>query len=56
MTDLRDQVELDVRMALDSLHSADAQVKTAEEGLHFLKTRWPRPSAATGPASPTASK
>ena len=31
--DLRDQVELDVRLALESLHSADAQVKAAEEGL-----------------------
>jgi outer membrane protein len=31
--DLRDQVELDVRVALDSLRSADAQVKAAEEGL-----------------------
>lgn len=31
--DLHDQVELDVRIALDSLRSADAQVKAAEEGL-----------------------
>ena len=31
--DLRDQVELDVRLALDSLRSADEQVKAAEEGL-----------------------
>ncbi len=31
--DLRDQVELDVRVALDSLRSADAQVKAAEDGL-----------------------
>ena len=31
--DLRDQIELDVRVALDSLHSAEAQVKAAEEGL-----------------------
>jgi outer membrane protein TolC len=30
---LRDQIELDVRLALDGMHSADAQVKTAEEGL-----------------------
>jgi outer membrane protein len=30
--DLRDQIDLDVRLALDSLRSADAQVKTAEEG------------------------
>ena len=30
--DLKDQVELDVRLALDSLHSADDQVKVAEEG------------------------
>ena len=32
-TDLRDQIDLDVRLALDSLRSADAQVKAAEEGL-----------------------
>jgi len=31
--DLRDQIELDVRVAIDSLHSADAQVKASEEGL-----------------------
>ena len=31
--DLRDQIELDVREAVISLHSADAQVKAAEEGL-----------------------
>ena len=33
--DLRDQIELDVRLALDGLRSADAQVKTAEEGLRL---------------------
>ncbi len=33
--DLRDQVELDVRLALDSLHSADDQVKVSEEGLRL---------------------
>jgi outer membrane protein len=31
--DLHDQIELDVRVAIDSLHSADAQVKAAQEGL-----------------------
>ncbi len=31
--DLRDQIELDVRLALQSLHSSDAEVKAAEEGL-----------------------
>jgi outer membrane protein len=31
--DLRDQIELDVRVAIDSLHSADGQVKAAEDGL-----------------------
>jgi outer membrane protein TolC len=31
--DLKDQIDLDVRLALDSLRSADDQVKTAEEGL-----------------------
>jgi outer membrane protein TolC len=33
--DLKDQVELDVRLALDSLRSADDQVKVSEEGLHL---------------------
>jgi len=33
--DLHDQIELDVRTALDSLNSADAQVKTANEGLQL---------------------
>jgi outer membrane protein TolC len=32
-TDLRDQIELDLRVALNSLRSADAQVKAADEGL-----------------------
>jgi outer membrane protein len=31
--DLREQVELDIRIALDSLHSAEEQVKVAEDGL-----------------------
>lgn len=31
--DLQQQIELDVRVALDSLHSADEQVRVAEEGL-----------------------
>ncbi|MGD0301818.1 MAG: TolC family protein [Bryobacteraceae bacterium] len=31
--DLRDQIELDVRLALQSLRSADAEVKAAEDGL-----------------------
>lgn len=35
LLDLRDQVELEVRTALDGLRSADAQVKTAEEGLQL---------------------
>lgn len=35
MADLGDQVELEVRLALDGLQSADAQVKTAEEGLRL---------------------
>ena len=35
--DLRDQIELDVRTALDSLKSADAQVKTANEGLRLAE-------------------
>lgn len=35
--DLRDQIELDVRLALENLHSADAQVKTAEEGIQLAE-------------------
>ena len=31
--DLKDQIELDVQLAIDSLHSAEDQVKVAEEGL-----------------------
>lgn len=31
--DLREQIELEVRVALDSLHSAESQVTTAQEGL-----------------------
>jgi outer membrane protein TolC len=31
--DLRDQIELDVRLALDSIRSSEAQVKASEEGL-----------------------
>ncbi len=54
--DLRDQVELDVRLALDSLRSADAQVKAAEEGLTLAKTNWRKPNGATKPVSPTALK
>jgi len=36
--DLRDQIELDIRTALDSLRSADAQVQTAEEGVTLAET------------------
>jgi len=32
-SDLREQVELEIRTALDSLHSAEQQLKVAEEGL-----------------------
>jgi len=35
--DLRDQIELDVRTAIVSLKSADAQVKTAREGLQLAE-------------------
>ncbi|HEV2690640.1 MAG TPA: TolC family protein, partial [Bryobacteraceae bacterium] len=35
--DLRDQIELDVRLALENLHSADAQIKAAEEGLKLAE-------------------
>jgi len=33
--DLKDQIELDVRLALDALRSADDQVKVAREGLQL---------------------
>ena len=33
LADLKDQIDLDVRVAIDSLRSADSQVKAAEEGL-----------------------
>ncbi len=33
--DLKEQVELQVRLALDALHSADDQVKVAQEGLQL---------------------
>jgi len=33
--DLKEQIELDVRLALDALHSAEEQVKVAREGLQL---------------------
>jgi len=36
--DLKEQVELDVRLALDSLHSAEDQVKVAQEGLQLAES------------------
>jgi outer membrane protein len=35
--DLKEQVELEVRLALDGLHSADDQVKVAQEGLQLAE-------------------
>jgi len=35
--DLRDQIELEVRTAIDSLRSADEQVKTAREGVQLAE-------------------
>jgi outer membrane protein TolC len=35
--DLKEQIELDVRLALDGLHSADEQVKVAKEGLDLAE-------------------
>ena len=35
--DLKEQIELDVRLALDALHSADEQVKVAREGLELAE-------------------
>ena len=36
--DLKEQIELDVRLALDALHSADEQVKVAKEGLDLAES------------------
>lgn len=35
MRDIEQQVELDVRLAFDSVHSAETEVKTAEEGVRL---------------------
>ncbi|HWB84599.1 MAG TPA: TolC family protein [Bryobacteraceae bacterium] len=35
--DLKEQIELDIRLALDSLHSADDEVKVASDGLHLAE-------------------
>jgi outer membrane protein TolC len=35
--DLKEQIELDVRLALDALQSADDQVKVAKEGLELAE-------------------
>jgi outer membrane protein len=37
-SDLKQQIELDVRLALDSLQSADQQVKVAQEGLDLANS------------------
>jgi outer membrane protein TolC len=34
---LREQIELDVRLALDALHSAEEQVKVARDGLQLAE-------------------
>lgn len=36
--DLKEQIVLDVRLALDALHSADEQVKVAKEGLELAES------------------
>lgn len=38
--DLHEQIELEVRMALDSLHSAEEQVKVAEAGLSLAQSEF----------------
>ena len=52
--DLREQIQLDVQLALDSLRSADEQVKVAQEGLTLSRMNWRRHGAAMTPAWPTA--
>jgi outer membrane protein TolC len=36
--DLKQQIELDVRLALDALHSADQQVQVAQEGMSLAES------------------
>jgi outer membrane protein TolC len=36
-SDLKEQIELDVRLALDALHSAEEQVKVSKEGLELAE-------------------
>jgi outer membrane protein TolC len=36
--ELREQIELDVRLALDALHSAEEQVKVAKDGLQLSES------------------
>jgi outer membrane protein len=40
--DLRAQIELEIRLALDSMRSAEDQVKTAEEGLRLSRDEFAR--------------
>ena len=35
--DLREQIELEIRVALDSLHSAEQQIEAAQEGLELAE-------------------
>ena len=37
-TDLKEQIDLDLRLALDALHSADEQVKVSREGLGLAES------------------
>jgi outer membrane protein TolC len=37
MSDLQEQIEMEVRLALDAVESAEEQVKVAEGGLHLAE-------------------
>ncbi len=52
--DLKSQIELEIRLALDSLRSAEEQVKVAGEGLRWPDAKWNRRSGVTKPAWPNS--
>jgi outer membrane protein TolC len=54
--DLKDQIDLDVRLALDALQSAEDEVKVAAEGLNWPRMSWPRRAVAWMRAWPSASR
>ena len=47
--DLKEQIELDVRLALDALQSAEDEVKVARKGWTWRRTSWRRRGGGTTP-------